>query len=276
MVEIDLVLKNLADKTGKRKGDLKRSYNSIKKKKQEEGIEDLVPEATFERIILLGVANKIGVEPETLDKVITSFEDGEETDEDVVDELEDLEEDDFEEDEIEVVFEEDNDDDDEEDGFETFDSIDEMAGDFKVENSWEDIFSSTPEPSEGKAFERLESLLIMPGVEYIIKIADPTEVPYKHEGIGSDGKPYVSRAFDVTLVDLSPVRKFREKYESGDNRGKKCFVKNKKYKFWLSKVAFEWFAEFWRSLDRKSPDGRAWTYEKVKKAKVTKHYFGEV
>jgi len=172
-----------------------------------------------------------------------------------------------------------HDEDEEELGYDEFDSIEDMAGDFKQESSWEDIFANTPAPSEGSGeYEKLESLLIIAGTEYILKLFDPTEIPYKHEGVSNyEGKEtYVTRAMDVILLDLSPIRKFKEKYEKGDFRGKKCFVKGKKYKLWLSKAAFKWFAKFWRDLGRNSPDDRNWTYEKVKKEDVTKHYFGEV
>jgi len=273
MVETDLILKNLADKTGKRKGDLKRSYNSIKKKKIEEGLDKYIPEDVLERIVLLGVSNKIGIDADELDKILASFDTVDEiSPEELEEELDEAEDDDFD----EIEFEEDDDED--EVGFDEFDNVDEMSEDFKVESSWEDIFSSTPEPKAGKDFERLETLLIMPGVEYILTLVDPTKLPYRHEGIDKhdDTKTYTSRAMDVILKDLSPIRKFREKYESGDDRGKKCFIKKKKYKLWMTEVAFEWFAKFWRDVGRKSPDDRSWTYEKVKKPKVTKHFFGEV
>jgi len=269
MIDIDPVLVKLAKKAGKRKGDLKRSYNSILKKKNEE-LGGIVPEETIQRVVLLGVANKVGIDPEDLDTIIDVYEAPEVVEEVTAEELE--EELDLDDDFDEIEFEED----DEEGGYDEFDSIEDMAGDFAPESSWEDIFAKTKEPKGGD-FERLESLLIMPGIEYILKLVDPSEMPYKHEGIGEhDNKPYVSRASDVILVDLSPIRRFKEKYEKGDDRGKLCFVKGKKYKFWMSETAFEWFARFWRELERKSPDDRQWTYEKVKKVKVTKHIFGEV
>ena len=214
----------------------------------------------------MGVANKIGIEPKELDLIMDVNEEIQE--EDLDEAIEDvLDEDDFD----EIEFEEE---DDEVSGFGEFDSTDDMAGDFLPEASWEDIFAKTSKPKSGD-FERLEDLLIMPGIEYLLSLVDPTELPYKHEGIGQNDEAYTSRAFDVRLIDLSPVRKFKEKYEKGDNRGNLCFVKEKKYKLWLSEVAFEWFAQFWSELGRKSPDDRTWTYEKVKKVKVTKHIFGE-
>ena len=326
MIEIDLVLKELANTTGKRKGDLKRSYNSIKKKKEAEGLDKIIPEDVLKRIILLGVCNKIDVDAEEMDMVIEGLESGEEEEEveeaeddtDDYDEIEFEKEDDEEidpyieitnetgitkkelrkmvrekQEELKGLISEEgalfiigkelgvditlkHDEDEEELGYDEFDSVEAMGGPIN-EGSWEDIFSSTPEPGEGTDYEILESLLILAGTEYILNLADPTEMPYKHEGIGTyDDKPYTSRAMDVLLVDLSPIRKFKEKYEKGDFRGKKCFVKGKKYKLWLSEAAFKWFAKFWRDLERKSPDGRNWTYEKVKKEDVTKHYFGEV
>ncbi len=269
MIDIDIVLKSLAEKTGKRKGDLKRSYNSILKKKTEEGIAGVVPAETLLRIVLLGVANKIGLDPEDLDVIIDTYDapEAEITTEELEEELSEAEDDDFD----EIEFEEEDDD---VVGFGEFDSVEDMAGDFAPEKSWEDIFAKTPPPKSGN-FERLESLLIMPGIEYLLSLVDPNELPYKHEGIGDDNKAYTSRAFDVKLIDLSPVRKFKEKYEKGDTRGNLCFVKEKKYKLWLSEVAFGWFAQFWSELGRKSPDDRQWTYEKVKKTNVTKHIFGE-
>ncbi len=276
MIDIDIVLKSLAEKAGKRKGDLKRSYNSILKKKEAEGLVGLIPEDTLQRIVLIGVSNKIGLDPEDLDAIIDIYN-APATEEITEEELDDEPETDLElfdeDDELEVEFEDDDDDD---VSFGEFDDVDEMGKEFAPEHSWEDIFADTPEPKAGE-FERLESLLVMPGVEYTLTLVDPNEMPYKHEGIGKkDNKPFISRAMDVILVDLSPIRKFKEKYEQGDNRGNLCFVKEKKYKLWLSKVAFEWFARFWRELGQKSPDDRQWTYEKVKKTNVTKHLFGEV
>lgn len=278
MLDIDLVLQAVADRQGKRKGDLKRSYNSIKKKKIEDNYDKVLPEENFKRLILLGVITKLGMDVDDLDEVIEGVE-IEELDTKELGDPDPENEEEFDDDEEdEIVFEEDDD-----DGFDEFDDPDEMGKEFAVESSWEDIFDATADPKEGSGdYERLETLLIMTGVEYILKLVDPTEMPYKHEGISDfpnkktgNKEPYTTRAVDVTLVDLSPERKFREKYESGDNRGSKCFVRKKDYKFWMSEAAFKWFKKFWVGLDRRSPDGREWTYEKVKKAKVTKHIFGE-
>lgn len=284
MLNIDKVLKAIADKQGKRKGDLKRSYNSIKKKKVEDNYDKVLPEENFKRLILLGVIKKLGMDIDDLDEIVEELDEPESvkktreiTEEELEEELDEAEDDD---DDV-IEFEED-DEDDEELGYDEFDSVEEVAAAYGIESSWEDIFDATADPEDSGDYERLESLLIMPGVEYLLKLVDPTELPYRHEGISDFPdkktgikKSYVTRAVDVKLIDLSPIRKFKEKYEKGDNRGNKCFVKGKKYKFWMSEAAFKWFKKFWVGLDRTAPDSRSWTYEKVKKTDITKHIYGE-
>ena len=275
-IDIDIILTEMAGSLGKRKGDLKRSYNSIEKKKIEEGINEFVPEENFKRLILIGVASKYKVKTDQLDEIINGITEDEPQDEveleELQDELDDFEVDidDLEEDVDLIEFEEDEDGDDEI----TFDEDDEV----EEAGSWEDIFASTPEPKEGGSnFERLPSLTIISGTTYYLKLVDPKELPYSHSGTGKDGKPYTSKAMDVLLVKVTPKTRYKERYEEGDERGNKCFVDGAKYKLWMSATAFSWFAKFWREdVGRKSPDGRIWTFEQIKKAKVTKYYFGEV
>jgi len=279
-MDIDKILTDMATSLGKRKGDLKRSYNSLKKKKTEEGISEFVPEENFERLLLIGVSSKYNLKTDQLDAIIDSITEHEAEDEieleelqeelDAVDDLEiDLEEDFPDEDELEF---EDEPEDIDEITFDEDDEVEEEAG------SWEDIFASTPEPKEGTSdFERLPSLTIISGTTYYLKLVDPKELPYTHKGTGKDGKDYTSKAMDVLLIKVTPKTRYRERYEQGDDRGKKCFVDGLKYKLWMSETAFTWFAQFWQEdVGRKSPDGRIWTFEQIKKAKVTKYYFGEV
>lgn len=292
-MDIENILKEIAETIGKRKGDLTRSYNAIFKKKVAEGIAEFIPEENLQRLVLIGVSAKYKFAIDDLDKVIANHPAEEEetteenTIEDLEEELEEVEEDLDIDDSDEVEFEE------EDDG--EFDDLESLDGDSEIEfeeddddygletreGTWEDIFESTPEPKEGEGdYERLDSLTIITGTTYYLKLVDASEVPYKHEGIGTlgknKGKPYTSRAMDVILLKVTPKSRYNERFEKGDNRGKKCFINKKKYKLWMSETAFKWFAKFWRDeVGRKAPDGRIWTFEQLKKENVTKYYFGE-
>lgn len=285
-MDIKNILAEIAEKIGKRKGDLTRSYNAILKKKTEEGIAEFIPEENLQRLVLIGVSSKYKFSIEDLDSVILGNAVEEEEEVDLEAELEELdleeeldedilgdEEVEFEEDDV-VEFEEDNGE------FDIEFEEDDDDNDYGLEprqNSWEDIFANTPEPKEGEGdYERLESLSIISGTTYYLKLVDPTEAPYTYEGIGKDDKAYTSKAMDVQLLKVSPKSRYGERYEKGDNRGKKCFTNKKKYKLWMSETAFKWFAKFWRDeVGRKSPDSRVWTFEQLKKENSTKYYFGE-
>ena len=281
IMDIDKILVQLAGVAGKRKGDLKRIYNNLIKKKEEEGITRTLLGDNFERIILIGVCNKYEIPIEKLDSYLEETKateeyvestEEEEDDDDEDDEVEWEEDEEEDDDEDEIDWEDDDEDDDE--GFEEFDDVDHGE-----DKSWESIFKATPKPKKGdeEGFERLESVQQVDGTKYYFKLADPEEKPYIYEGVGKrDNKDYVSYALDVILVRLSPKRRYENKYKKGDNRGNKMFVKGKKYKLWLSQTAWNWFVEFWTDdLGLSVPDGRIFSYEKVKLEKVTEYYFAE-
>lgn len=285
-MDTDDILQQMADLVGKRKGDLKRTFNALEKKKKDEGVADVTSEDIFLRLVLLGVCNKYGILKEQLD-IILEGEVSEDEPEDELEEESEIDFDDLEDEDEEIGLEEleeelnddeddDLDEDEDENGFAEFDSFDEVDEMFEEgPQTWEEIFTSTPDPEDNKnSFEKIPNLLIMPNAEYYLKIKDTDELPYKHEGIGEyDNKPYTSRAIDVTLKKVSPQKHYREKYDSGDFRGQKCYINGNTYKLWLSESAWGWFVKFWIGLGLSAPDKRIFIYEKVKKPKVTNHYF---
>lgn len=259
-MNVEKIILNIAEHLGKRKGDVKRVYNTIKKTKDEE-LSGGVPEEMLERIVLLGVLRKYEIDVNTLD----SFSEEEEEEEEDDDEDFDDEEDD--DDDLDITFEE---------------VKPEVATKGKVANTtWKNFLNSIPEPKESTDYETVPNLVQISGALYTLKLTEPDELPYEYEGVGHDGDPYVSYAMDVKLLGISPKSFKNETYDksnekSGVVKGEKCFNIGETYKLWLSKTAIGWFAKFWRdNLGLETADDRKFTYQKFKKEKITKYYFKE-
>ena len=74
-------------------------------------------------------------------------------------------------------------------------------------------------------FEKLSTFKPMINVRYQLKLRNSEEVPYCHEDIGKDGKPFKSYAVEITMIkkgDLDKNVKVGQNYTFWMNAAIKC------------------------------------------------------
>ena len=230
-MDIDATLEKIAEKVGKRKTDLKKTYNSILKKKKEEGLdEELLGEEGFHRLGLLGTCKRYELDPSILDRL----DDEKETVEDKK--------------EIKI----------------------EVKKEVKNMSKFFGDFEPVERPSGDGEYEKVDNLKPLLNLTYHVRLADPSEPAYEHEGIGKDGKEFKSYAMNVVVIDIIPKGKDK-KHEIGA-----------KYKLWLNPIGFSDLFRFWDEVVGAPADDRIFSLEKSEKTSKSsgRNYavwtFGEV
>jgi len=120
---------------------------------------------------------------------------------------------------------------------------------------WDDIDLSTN--------EFLPFLKIKNGIVYHLQLVDPSGKPRPSvDGYGND-----QHIWDVKLLDLEPVRAFKDT----DKEGKAIFMKNKTYSMGMKKTAMRRFKDFWLAIEKMDK----FTYERTGASYQTDYVFKE-
>ena len=257
-MNVDDVLKELAESIGKRKTDLKKTFNSIlKKKREEDGLEEILGEDGFNHLGLLGTCKRYDIDPDVLEELMSKPE-AEEIEEETEEEIE----------EVQKVI-----------NTEVKIPPKNKIGEMKMSDDWKDVLNSAKDPTvfsgegEESQFEKLPSFKPLINVKYHVRLANPSKAPNKIERTGDWG-PYKTYPTDIVLVKiLSDLDKVHEE--------------GKKYVFWMNAAMndedmvkeFDHFAKFWMTLGT-APDGRVFEVLKTQaKSKKGRNYnvwrFGE-
>lgn len=263
----DLVIGKVAKLTEKRQSDITRSFNSIYKKTKEEFSEMNIPDNQLEKMALYGLGDRWKITKENMSGLIEDSSDGEK-----VDEI--FEEDDDEEDISDISLE------DIEEELDLGDDItiasppvERESEGFDADNL-KDLFDKAIKRSDEKAvddekFEKLPSLIQIYNAVYTMELLYPDDLPYEHYNEQYKSNSYV---FKVLLHKVSPDDFYEERYEKGDLKGKKMFVKGNKYSIWLSETALASFGRFWKKVNKGNCDTRKFKFIKKKIGKKRTAY----
>ena len=263
----DLVIGKVAKLTEKRQSDITRSFNSIYKKTKEEFSEMNIPDNQLEKMALYGLGDRWKITKENMSGLIEDSSDGEK-----VDEI--FEEDDDEEDISDISLE------DIEEELDLGDDItiasppvERESEGFDADNL-KDLFNKAIKRSDEKAvddekFEKLPSLIQIYNAVYTMELLYPDDLPYEHYNEQYKSNSYV---FKVLLHKVSPDDFYEERYEKGDLKGKKMFVKGNKYSIWLSETALASFGRFWKKVNKGNCDTRKFKFIKKKIGKKRTAY----
>lgn len=257
-MNVNEILVELSKKVEKPKGTLTRMYNQIKREKEEAGLTtNLVDdEDVIDRIVLTAICSKYDLGLDTLDNIIDSNEKinkvlGEESVS--VEELLDKELADMDEELAETTKETD------------------WRTELEPDTSWAHRFKTAKKSNKSAEsfdgeYERVPSLTVIDRVTYRLKLIDPEEEPYEHNGVNRWGKEYTSFKMNIKLLGLSDETLYNEVYEYGDKKGELLFKKGSKYAFWLDKErGFPEFANLWLELGLGVPDNRPFYFKRFKK-----------
>jgi len=269
----DLVMDKVATLTEKRRSDITRSFNSIYKKVKEEFSEMNIPDKQLEQMALYGLGDRWKITKENMSGLIEDTKNVKK-DEKTVDELfdDEFEEDNEEEDISLEDIEEELDLDDEEITIASPPVERESEG-FDADNLT-DLFNQAITRSEEKAvddekFEKLPSLIQIYNTVYTMELLYPNDLPYEHYNETYKSNSYV---FKVILHTVSPKDFYDERYEKGDLKGKKMFVKGNKYSIWLSETALAAFGRYWKKVNKGKCDTRKFKFIKKKIGKKRTAY----
>lgn len=263
----DLVIGKVAKLTEKRQSDITRSFNSIYKKTKEEFSEMNIPDNQLEKMALYGLGDRWKITKENMSGLIEDSSDGEK-----VNEV--FEEDDDEEDISDISLE------DIEEELDLGDDItiasppvERESEGFDADNL-KDLFNKAIKRSDEKAvddekFEKLPSLIQIYNAVYTMELLYPDDLPYEHYNEQYKSNSYV---FKVLLHKVSPDDFYEERYEKGDLKGKKMFVKGNKYSIWLSETALASFGRFWKKVNKGNCDTRKFKFIKKKIGKKRTAY----
>ncbi len=263
----ELVMDKVAKLTEKRRSDITRSFNSIYKKTKEEFSEMNIPDNQLEKMALYGLGDRWKITKENMSGLIEDSSDGEK-----VDEI--FEEDDDEEDISDISLE------DIEEELDLGDDItiasppvERESEGFDADNL-KDLFNKAIKRSDEKAvddekFEKLPSLIQIYNAVYTMELLYPDDLPYEHYNEQYKSNSYV---FKVLLHKVSPDDFYEERYEKGDLKGKKMFVKGNKYSIWLSETALASFGRFWKKVNKGNCDTRKFKFIKKKIGKKRTAY----
>jgi len=138
----------------------------------------------------------------------------------------------------------------------------------------QDLFDKAIKRSDEKAvddekFEKLPSLIQIYNAVYTMELLYPDDLPYEHYNEQYKSNSYV---FKVLLHKVSPDDFYEERYEKGDLKGKKMFVKGNKYSIWLSETALASFGRFWKKVNKGNCDTRKFKFIKKKIGKKRTAY----
>jgi len=232
---------------------LKRVYNEARANKEEKGItKESIGEVNMVKISLYDVAQKYDMKQDTLDDIVL----------DHIDDLEDvMPDEDIEFDNAikqaeEAIIEERENNNEEED----------------EDSSWKSIFKTVKKKkkrptNEDGEYENDPSLTIIDRITYRLKLADPSEDPYKHNGTNKwNGQEYTSFLLKVKLLGISDETLYEDVFESGDNKGDPLYIKGTVYALWLNaERGMPEFIEIFENIGLKKPDGRVFYLKRFKK-----------
>ena len=118
---------------------------------------------------------------------------------------------------------------------------------------WDDIDLSTT--------EFLPFLKVKNGIVYHLQLVDPLAKPRPSvDGYGND-----QHIWDVKLIDLEPVRAFKDT----DKEGKAIFMKNKTYSMGMKKNAMRRFKDLWIAIENVDK----FSYERIGQSFQTDYIF---
>jgi hypothetical protein len=260
-MDVDSVIKKMAEILEKRTSDIKRSFNATRKKKAAEltdkSGECLVSDEELDSISLITVGKKYKLGRKNVEGLIYDAEGTtEEDDEDLEEDIDLIDTDDLDDDDYEDDYE-DEDDDEEEEVVIAKKPRKKIPKKGKVDkDSWATLIANLPDPNEPK-YKKKPSLIQQYGATYTISINDVSKPPFEYEG--KYGLLYV---FDITLHKVRPEDFYDDIFDKGEAKGKDMYVDGDEYSFWLPERAFGRLCEHFGG---KPKEGVKFTYRKTRK-----------
>ena len=247
-MEIDEIIENIAEKTGKSEAYLKGIFTKERKILIEQ-FGDAIEDDKIDMLAVIKLGKKYDITKSDIDGFGSKDEDASIYEEkyDIDEILEDLDVLDDEEDVIEKI----------KNGIENGKKIN--------DSDWGRFMKTIPDPVAivTTNYERTPSIIIEIGPTYYLKLTYPKNpIPYSHEFDGKYGA-YMKHAYKVTLVKVSDEDLYDVKYKEGEFKGKKAFINGQNYTLWLDDKAAGFFGIFWtKHTDDGLPDGRTFTFKK--------------